>query len=62
MMEVDMDPNIFGCFSRALRARNPVHLFMAYASDTMIGTATDQDKIGWAHFLEGKVARKWRDL
>jgi len=62
MTEVDTDPDIYDCFSKALRARNPAHLFAAYASDTTIGAATDQDKIGWVHFLEGKVALKWREL
>lgn len=55
-------PSIRRCIVETLRRRDQGTRFADFADDFVLEAATDQDEIGWIHFVEGRISRKWREV
>jgi hypothetical protein len=62
-IDSDTDPEISNCITKALLSRRPgsfellsLDLDEAHPARQ---AAADQDRIGWYHFVEGRISKKW---
>lgn len=58
LLEEDTAPEISACIMKTLTPREPTD-FKEFGKGLATQAAKDQDRIGWFHFVEGKIAQSW---